>query len=89
MLERAVTADPSHAPSHAALASAWSALGYDAKAREHAQKAFELSSNLSRQEKLSIEAGYRELLRAELAQSVADPAEVDDEIRHLFAALGG
>lgn len=32
---------------------------------------------------------YRELLRAELAQAVADPAEVDDEIRHLFTALGG
>lgn len=63
LLEKAVAADPSHAPSHAALASAWSALGYDAKAREEAQKAFELSSSLSRQEKLSIEAGYRELLR--------------------------
>jgi len=63
LLERAVTEDPNHAPSHAALASAWSALGYDAKAREQAQKAFELSSSLSRQERLSIEAGYRELLR--------------------------
>jgi RNA polymerase sigma-70 factor (ECF subfamily) len=31
---------------------------------------------------------YREILRAELAQTVADPAELDDEIRHLFAALG-
>lgn len=27
---------------------------------------------------------YRELLRAEIAQTVADPAEVDDEIRNLF-----
>ena len=63
LLERAAAADPSHAPSHAALASAWSALGYDVKAREEAQKAFELSSDLSREEKLSIEAGYRELLR--------------------------
>jgi tetratricopeptide (TPR) repeat protein/TolB-like protein len=63
LLERAVLADPNHAPSHAALASALSALGYDAKAQEQAKKAFELSSNLSRQEKLSIEAGYRELVR--------------------------
>ena len=31
---------------------------------------------------------YRELLREEIAQTVAGPAEVDDEIRHLFAALG-
>jgi RNA polymerase sigma factor (sigma-70 family) len=30
---------------------------------------------------------YRELLRAEIADTVANPAEVDDEIRNLFAAL--
>ena len=30
---------------------------------------------------------YRELLRAEIAQTVLGPGEVDDEIRHLFAAL--
>jgi RNA polymerase sigma factor (sigma-70 family) len=31
---------------------------------------------------------YRELLRAEIAQTVAEPSEVDDEIRSLFATLG-
>ena len=31
---------------------------------------------------------YRELLRLEVAQTVASPAEIDGEIRHLFAALG-
>lgn len=31
---------------------------------------------------------YRELLRAEVAHTVASPGEIDDEIRHLFAALG-
>ena len=30
---------------------------------------------------------YRQLLRDEIAQTVANEAEVDDEIRHLFAAL--
>lgn len=30
---------------------------------------------------------YRELLRGEVAETVADPAEIDDEIRHLCAAL--
>lgn len=30
---------------------------------------------------------YRELLRAQIAQTVASPGEVDDEIRHLFEAL--
>src|SRR6185295_13692541 len=32
---------------------------------------------------------YRELLRAEIAETVASEAEVDEEIRHLFAALAG
>jgi RNA polymerase sigma-70 factor (ECF subfamily) len=32
---------------------------------------------------------YRELLRAEIAETVADPAEVDEEMRALFAALAG
>jgi RNA polymerase sigma-70 factor (ECF subfamily) len=30
---------------------------------------------------------YRELLRAQIAETVADPGEVDDEIRDLFAIL--
>ena len=31
---------------------------------------------------------YRKLLRNEIAQTVATPAEVDDELRHLFTVLG-
>ena len=31
---------------------------------------------------------YRELLREEIAQTVSTPAEVEEEIAHLFAALG-
>ena len=34
------------------------------------------------------ETRYRELLREEIARTVADPADVDDEIQALFAALG-
>jgi RNA polymerase sigma-70 factor (ECF subfamily) len=30
---------------------------------------------------------YRELLRAEIADTVANASEIDDEIRNLFAAL--
>jgi len=30
---------------------------------------------------------YRELLRAEIADTVASASEIDDEIRSLFAAL--
>lgn len=31
---------------------------------------------------------YREVLREEIAQTVSSPEEVEDELRHLFAALG-
>jgi RNA polymerase sigma factor (sigma-70 family) len=31
---------------------------------------------------------YRQLLREEIANTVASPGEVDDELRHLFAILG-
>jgi RNA polymerase sigma-70 factor (ECF subfamily) len=32
---------------------------------------------------------YGELIRAEIANTVASPAEVEDELRHLFAVLCG
>ena len=32
---------------------------------------------------------YRQLLRNEIAQTVAGPGEVDEELRHLFAVLAG
>ena len=32
---------------------------------------------------------YRQLIRAEIAETVATPEEVEDELRELFAALGG
>ena len=35
-----------------------------------------------------LRARYRELLRAEIAQTVSSPAEVEEEIRHLFSAFG-
>lgn len=31
---------------------------------------------------------YRELLRGEIAETVADPAEIDDEVKQLFSSLG-
>jgi RNA polymerase sigma factor (sigma-70 family) len=36
-----------------------------------------------------LRARYRELLRAEIAPTVASPEEVEEEIRHLFAAFSG
>jgi len=60
LLQKAVTADPNHALAHSALAAAWSLLGYDEKARLSAKSAYELSTSLSREDRLLIEARYRE-----------------------------
>ena len=38
---------------------------------------------------LRLRRRYRDLLRAEIARTVADPSDVDDEVRDLFAALTG
>jgi len=60
LLKQAIAADPNSSLSHSALASAWSQLGYDENAKAEAKKAFETSASLPRQDKLLIEAGYRE-----------------------------
>jgi tetratricopeptide (TPR) repeat protein/TolB-like protein len=61
LFEKAIAADPNHALSHSALADTLSHLGYDLNAQAEAKKALELSSNLSREDKLSIEGRFREL----------------------------
>jgi tetratricopeptide (TPR) repeat protein len=58
LLQDAVTAEPKFALAHAALGSAWSALGYDMKAAEEAKRAYELSTGLSQEDRLWIEARY-------------------------------
>jgi eukaryotic-like serine/threonine-protein kinase len=63
LLEKTVVFEPSFALGHAALAAAWSVLGYEEKAKQEAQRAFELSASLPRVERLWIEGGYREILR--------------------------
>jgi eukaryotic-like serine/threonine-protein kinase len=59
LLERAVAAEPNHALAHSALAAAWSGLGYDARAVTESKKAFDLSSDLSRETRLLVEGRYR------------------------------
>jgi tetratricopeptide (TPR) repeat protein/TolB-like protein len=59
LFEKAIVADPNHALSHAALASAWRAMAYDGKAKEEGKKAFDLAGNLSREDRLSVEGQYR------------------------------
>ena len=62
LLEKAVAADPLHALAHSSLAMAWSRLGYEQKAKIESKRAFELSANLSRENRLSVEAMYREAI---------------------------
>src|SRR6266540_1410740 len=61
LLEKAVGLDPGFLQGHAALAEAWSVLGYDGKAMEEGRKAFDLSRKLSREDRLFVEARYREV----------------------------
>jgi tetratricopeptide (TPR) repeat protein len=61
-LEQAAALDPNHAPTHSALAEAWSFLGYESKARDQAKRALELSARSSREERLLIEGRAHEIL---------------------------
>jgi eukaryotic-like serine/threonine-protein kinase len=60
-LTQATAADPNFSLAHAYLAEAWSALGYDEKAKQEAKTAFELSSHLGREDKTLVEARFREI----------------------------
>jgi len=60
LLQKAAELDSSQPLTYSAIAAAWAKLGYDAKAADSAQKAYELSTNLTREERLSIEGRYRE-----------------------------
>jgi tetratricopeptide (TPR) repeat protein len=63
-LEQAVAAEPEYALAHSALAVALKGLGYDKKASEEAKKAYDLSKNFSREERLWIEGRYHETTNA-------------------------
>jgi tetratricopeptide (TPR) repeat protein/tRNA A-37 threonylcarbamoyl transferase component Bud32 len=58
LLEQAVAADPKLSLAHSALAVAWSELGYDERARQSAKRAYELSANLSREERMWVQGRY-------------------------------
>ena len=62
-LQKAVAVDPNFPLAHYALALAWSALGYDDRAKDESKVAFELSGNLSREDRLLVEGQYREKAR--------------------------
>ncbi len=61
LLRQTIAADPKFSLAHSALAEAWSRLGYDKKARQEATQAYDLSANLSREDRLLAEGRYREI----------------------------
>lgn len=60
VLEQAIELESDFPLAHAALARVWMNLGYGAKAVEEAKLAMEYSTKLPREEKLTVEALYRE-----------------------------
>jgi serine/threonine protein kinase len=60
LLQKSIAAEPKFALSHAALASAWLAMGNDAKARDEGEAAFKASANLKDADRMEAEARYRE-----------------------------
>ncbi|HEY7289745.1 MAG TPA: tetratricopeptide repeat protein [Vicinamibacterales bacterium] len=62
-LEMAAAREPGNPMVQTALASAWSALGYDKRAADAAERAFKASEGLSREERLTIEGRLYEAQR--------------------------
>lgn len=60
LLQKAINADPKFALAHSSLAEAWSSLGYDEEAKKEAKRAFDFSTNLPWEERLSAEGRYYE-----------------------------
>ena len=78
-LQIAVAVDDSNALIHAALADAWTALGYNARAGQEYQRAYELAKSLGRLDQLGIEARYRMSL-----QQWDRAIEIYKNVWHLF-----
>jgi DNA-binding winged helix-turn-helix (wHTH) protein/tetratricopeptide (TPR) repeat protein/TolB-like protein len=76
LLQQSVAIEPGFALGHAALAEAWQALGYDARAQAAAQKALSLAASLPENVRLKIEGQYYE--------SQHDWAGAIPAYRHLF-----
>lgn len=59
---KAIALDPNFSLAHTYLAEAWEGLGYDDMAKQESKLAFDLSSQLGREDKTVIEARFRALL---------------------------
>lgn len=62
LLTQATADDPDFAIAHSTLSIAWRVLGYDAKSQAEARRAFELSTKLSREDQLSVEGTYYQVM---------------------------
>ncbi|HEV8201471.1 MAG TPA: winged helix-turn-helix domain-containing protein, partial [Candidatus Polarisedimenticolia bacterium] len=65
LLLQAIAVDPKFPLAHSMLAQAWGQLGYDARSREEAKTALDLSADLPRADRMVVEGAYYE--------SLADP----------------
>ena len=63
LLERAAALEPKSPLIQMALASAWTTLGYDARAEAAARQAFESSTALNREDRLNVEGRLHEATR--------------------------
>jgi class 3 adenylate cyclase/Tfp pilus assembly protein PilF/TolB-like protein len=59
VLQKSVAADPNYALAHSALSDAWDDIGHHDQYKEEAKRAFDLSGNLSKEDRLWIEGHYR------------------------------
>ena len=63
VLEQAAAREPDNPLIQTALASAWTALGYDSRAEAAVQKAFDASGALNREDRLTVEGRLYEAQR--------------------------
>jgi tetratricopeptide (TPR) repeat protein/tRNA A-37 threonylcarbamoyl transferase component Bud32 len=63
LLEQAAAREPANPTIQMALASAWTALGYDGRAAAAAQRAFDASAGLNREDRLQVEGRLYEARR--------------------------
>ena len=76
LLTKAVAADPGYPLAHAALADAWSHLGYATKARAEIERARALSGHLGQEDRLLIDGQYY--------STIQDRTRAIDAYRQLF-----
>jgi DNA-binding winged helix-turn-helix (wHTH) protein/tetratricopeptide (TPR) repeat protein len=58
LLEQSIAAEPGFPLAHSALSDAWAHLGYDQRAVDEAQKAYDLASTLLPSDRLQVQARY-------------------------------